>query len=214
MRFQVVAALVAGAGLALPAAAAANPPLYHGQLKIDFRYTSGGALQPGGAADIEQTAHLVLTVKKSRVVHMHGVVGFDYKWEYNLCPTFVVETDGGGTVDGGPDFGNAQLIQPVWRSKTRYGTIQPAIPSTTKVTTQSTTETQSCTSTSTTDRATFELMYVPIITGVAPRNAKTLTGSLVKNLQGTDGCHPFYPLPPPPPVGVSCTWNMHWTFTR
>jgi hypothetical protein len=57
-----------------------------------------GAISPGSPADIEQTAHLVFTVKNSRIVHMHGVVGFDWKEVFSGCANFTAETIGGGTV--------------------------------------------------------------------------------------------------------------------
>src|SRR5690349_13665336 len=101
MRLLSTAGLLAAAALVLAAAGAgAGSGPYHGSIRIDYRYTSsGGPLTPGGTPNIEQTAHLTLTVKHNRITHLHGVVGFDYRQYYQLCPTFLVETTGGGTVD-------------------------------------------------------------------------------------------------------------------
>jgi hypothetical protein len=199
----VIAALVAAGS-----AAAA----YHGVLHVDYRYTSGGALSPGSPADIEQTAHLDFTVKNGHIVHMHGVVGFDWKEIFSGCPNFTAETIGGGTVDAGTPFSPPEFT-PHWTSKGRYVTAEPgAFPA--PVTSKSTTPANDCSTLSTTDHATFQLRYLTAVHGNAPRNAKHVAGSLVRNLQGFDNCHPFDPLPPPPPDGVSCTWKYKWSLTR
>ena len=207
--------LLAAAALLVPAAgsgAGAGP--YHGSIRIDFRYTSGGNLTPGSAADVEQTAHITLTVTHNQISHLHGVVGLDYKWLYDICPTFVVRTTGGGTVDGKGDFGGIdQFLDWNWRPKGRYTAPAPPVPETAHVTRQSTTPDQSCNSVSQTDRPTFELRYVPRLSGFT-KTSKRVVGSLTRNYQGFDACHPFGPGPPPPPVNVSCSWRLRWTFVR
>jgi hypothetical protein len=64
-----------------------------------------------------------------------------------------------------------------------------------------------------TDRPTFELNYVPALSG-SLRTPQKLAGTLTQTYQGTIACHPFGPLPPPAYVGVSCTWRLRWTLTR
>src|SRR5438105_8705871 len=97
MNLEKIAAFVAVTALVAPAAGAgAGSGPYQGTIRIDYRYTSGGNITPGSAPDVEQTAHITLTVKGNRITHLHGVVDFDYKQYYELCPAFVVETIGGG----------------------------------------------------------------------------------------------------------------------
>jgi hypothetical protein len=213
-RAQLLAAAVVVTALTAAQADATPRALsYHGSIRIDYRYTSGGALTPGSAPDVEQTAHLTLTVKGNRITHLHGVVGFDYKQYYELCPSFLVETTGGGTVDAKPDLGGSYAFLDFnWHPKGRYVTPEPAVPPA-KVTSQTTKPDQSCASVSETDRATFELGYVPILSGHT-RTPKRVVGSLTRNHQGSSACHPFSPLPPPPPEGVSCTWRLRWTLVR
>jgi len=87
MSISKAAVLVAVAALVAPAGgAAAGSGPYHGSIRIDYRYTSGGNITPGSAPDVEQTAHITLTVKGNRITHLHGVVGFDYKQYYELLP--------------------------------------------------------------------------------------------------------------------------------
>jgi hypothetical protein len=215
MRISIVGVLVGVAVLIAPGsgvAAGAGP--YHGTIRIDYRYTSGGNITPGSTPDVEQTAHLRLTVIHNRITHLHGVVGFDYKQYYELCPTFLVETTGGGTVDGRGDFGGSQaFLDWNWTPKGRYVTPEPTVPETTTVTRQTTKPDQNCNSVSETDRPTFQLRYVPRLSGYT-KTPKRVVGSLTRNYQGTDACHPFGPGPPPPPEGVSCSWRLHWTFVR
>jgi len=214
MSISKAAVLVAVAALVAPAGgAAAGSGPYHGSIRIDYRYTSGGNITPGSAPDVEQTAHITLTVKGNRITHLHGVVGFDYKQYYELCPNFVVETTGGGTVDAKPDLGGSYaFLDWNWKPKGRYVTPEPAVPPA-KVTSQTTKPDQNCNSVSQTDRATFELGYVPRLSGYT-KTSKRVVGSLTRNYQGFDACHPFYPLPPPPPEGVSCSWRLRWTLVR
>jgi hypothetical protein len=211
MKRIVVIVVIAAAALAAITSAAASG--YHGRLLVDYRYTSGGAISPGSPADIEQTAHLVFTVKNSRIVHMHGVVGFDWKEVFSGCPNFTAETIGGGTVDASPQFGIDPEFYPRWTGKGRYVTPEPSAPPA-GVTSKSTTPANDCSTESRTDQATFQLRYMTAVRGKAPINAKRVTGSLVRNLSGFDDCHPFDPLPPPPPAGVSCTWRYRWSLSR
>jgi hypothetical protein len=157
-RPSLLAAAVVVAALAAVQADAAPATLsYHGSIRIDYRYTSGGALTPGSAPDIEQTAHLTLTVNGNRITHLHGVVGFDYKQYYQLCPNVLVEATGGGTVDAKPDLGGSYaVLDSNWHPKGRYVTPEPAVPPA-KVTSHTVKPDQSCNSVSQTDRATFQL---------------------------------------------------------
>jgi hypothetical protein len=208
--YRILSVMATAAAFATAAGTAAAG--YHGVLHVDYRYTSGGALAPSSAADIEQTAHLVFTVKNGHVVHMHGVVGFDWKEIFSGCPNFTAETIGGGTVDAGTQFAPPEFA-PRWTSKGRYVTAEPgAFPA--SVTSQSTTPDNGCATLSKSDRATYQLRNLTAVHGHAPRKAKHVVGSLVRNLQGFDDCHPFDPQPPPPPVGVSCTWRYSWNLTR
>jgi hypothetical protein len=213
MRLAIVTALTAVAAAAAAGTAAAG---YHGQIHIDYRYTSGGGgLRPGGPADIEQTAHLVLTVANGRIRHLHGVVGFDYKWINTGCPNFTVETIGGGTVDDQPVGDGFAFIDDWNWTPPRHGhyvTPAPAVPQA-PVTSKTTSPANDCSTLHQTDRATFEIGYVPALVGTT-KTSKRIVGSLTRNYQGFDACHPFSPLPPPPPVGVSCTWRLRWTLTR
>jgi len=215
VRIPVLGALLATVALTAPGSGlATGSGLYHGTIRIDFRYTSGGDITPGSAADVEQTAHITLTVKHNQITHLHGVVGLDYKWKYDICPNFVVETTGGGTVDGTGDFGAADpFLDPRWKPKGHYSMPAPPVPETAHVTRQSTTPDQSCNSVSQTDRPEFQLRYVPRLSGVT-KTSKRVVGSITRNYQGFDACHPFGPGPPPPPVGVSCSWRVRWTLVR
>lgn len=212
----IVASLVAAIVFVATAAVAAAGG-YHGTLTIDYRYTSGGDITPGGPADVEQTAHLTLTVRNDRIVHMHGVVGLDYKARYDLCPDFVVHTSGGGTVDAKPDLGGSYAflptVPPNWPPKGRYVTPEPAAPPA-PVTTVTTHPAQDCTSLTDTTKATFQVGYIPALTGAVPAHATRLVGSLTRHAVGVGKCHPFNPLPPPPPVGVSCLWRERWSLLR
>src|SRR5438105_12240084 len=167
MNLEKIAAFVAVTALVAPAAgAAAGSGPYHGTIRIDYRYTSGGNITPGSAADVEQTAHITLTVTHNQITHLHGVVGLDYKWKYDICPNFVVETTGGGTVDGTGDYGGIdQFLDWNWSPKGHYAASAPPVPETAHVTRQSVTPDQNCNSVSQTDRPTFELRYVPRLSG-------------------------------------------------
>ena len=202
--------LVVCVGATAVCAGAATDATYHGSIRIDFRYTSGGNLSPGSAPDIEQTAHLTLTVKGNRITHLHGVIGFDYKQYYELCPSFLVETTGGGTVDAVPDLGGSYAFLDFnWHPKGRYKTPEPAVAPAT-VTSHSVHPAQDCSDLSQTDQATFKLGYVPALVGKT-KTSNRIVGNLTRNYQGFDACHPFSPLPPPPPEGVSCSWRLRWT---
>jgi hypothetical protein len=215
VRIPGLGALLAAVALTAPGSGvAAGSGPYHGTIRIDFRYTSGGNITPGSAADVEQTAHITLTVKHNQITHLHGVVGLDYKWKYDICPNFTVETTGGGTVDGAGDYGGVdQYLDWNWKPKGHYTMPAPSVPETAHVTRQSTTPDQSCNSVSQTDRPTFGLGYVPRLSGYT-KTSKRVVGSLTRNYQGFDACHPFGPGPPPPPVGVSCSWHVRWTLVR
>lgn len=213
MRLPIVTAL---ATIVVCAAAGTAAAGYRGQIHIDYRYTSGGNITPGSPADVEQTAHLMLAVSNGRIVHMHGVVGLDYKWINTGCPNFAVETIGGGTVDAKPGGDGIAFIDD-WNwsppKKGRYVIPAPALPSNGLVTVAKTTPDNDCNTIRQTDRETFELAYVPKLPG-ALQTPKHLIGSLTHTYQGTDACHPFGPTPPPPFVGVSCTWKLRWSLTR
>jgi hypothetical protein len=215
MNVSKLASLVAVAALLLTAnAGAAGTGPYHGTIRIDYRYTSGGNITPGSAADVEQTAHIALTVTHNQITHLHGVVGLDYKWRNTGCPNFTVETTGGGTVDGRGDFGGInQFLDWNWRPKGHYAIPAPSVPETAHVTRQSTTPDQNCNALSQTDRPTFELRYVPRLSGYT-KTPKRIVGSITRKYEGFDACHPFGPGPPPPPVGVSCSWRVRWTLIR
>ena len=211
--------LIMAAAVALAAAPIAAAAGYHGTVAIDYRYTSGGPVTPGSPADIEQTAHLTLTVRNNRIVHMHGVVGLDYKWIDTGCPSFTIETTGGGTVDAKPDLGGSYAFLPVvpaaWPARGRYVTPEPAAPPA-PVTVVTTQPTSNCTdSSSDTTKGTFQIGYIPVLTAkAAVAHPKRLTGKLTRHNVGVNACHPFSPLPPPPPVGVSCLWRVRWALTR
>lgn len=210
-----LAILSTAAALALAAAGTAAASGYHGLVHVDYRYTSGaGALTPGGAADVEQTAHLDLTVVNGRIVRLHGVVGFDWKERFSGCPDFTVETTGGGTVAAKPTGGEAFMDDWNWTPPRHghYVTPEPAVPPA-HVTSMTTSAANDCSTLHQTDKATFEIGYVPPLSG-SLRTPTRLVGSLTRTYQGYDACHPFSPLPPPPPVSVSCTWKLRWTLTR
>ena len=214
MRIAIAASLAIGALLAPSTGVAAGSGPYHGTIRIDYRYTSGGNITPGSAADVEQTAHITLTVKHNQITHLHGVVGLDYKWINTGCPNFTAETTGGGTVDGPGDFGGIdQYLDWNWSPKGHYTMPAPPVPETAHVTRQSTTPDQNCNSVSQTDRPTFELRYAPQLSGFT-KTRKRIVGGITRNYQGHDACHPFGPGPPPPPVGVSCSWRVRWTLSR
>ena len=213
MRLALAGALNAvAASLAAGAAAAAG---YHGQVQIDYRYTSGSALMPGSPADIQQTAHLVLTVANGRIRHLHGVVDFDYKWINTGCPDFTVETNGGGTVNvqavgDGIAFVDSWNYSPPRHG--RYVTPAPAVPNA-PVTSKTTTPDNYCNAIRKTDRPSFDLFYVPMLSGHVTTPQK-IVGSLIHTYRGNSDCHPFSPTPPPTYVDVSCTWRLRWTLTR
>lgn len=212
---RLAIALTVTAIAASTAAGTAAASGYRGQIHVDYRYTSGGALTPGSAADVEQTAHLTLSVANGRIRHLHGVVGFDWKELFSGCPNFTVETIGGGTVDAKPAGDGIAFIDDWNWSPPRHGrytTPEPAIPPA-PVTSKTTSAANDCSTLHQTDTATFQLGYVPVLSGKT-QTAKHITGSLTRTYQGDSACHPFSPLPPMPPVGVSCTWKLRWTFTR
>jgi len=204
------------AALAASAAAGAAAAAYRGQIHIDYRYTSGGNITPGSPADVEQTAHLLLTVSNGRIVHLHGVVGLDYKWINTGCPNFTVETIGGGTVDAKP-VGDGIAFVDDWNwTPPKHGhyvvTPEAAVPNA-PVTVKTTSPDNGCNTIRQTTRANFELGYVPLLSGTL-RTPQRIAGSLTRTYQGYNACHSFQPLPPPPPVGVSCTWKLRWTLVR
>lgn len=213
MRLALVTSLVAIAASVAAGTAAASG--YHGQVHIDYRYTSGGDITPGSPADIEQTAHLVLTVANGRIRRLHGVVGLDYKWINTGCPNFTVETIGGGTVDAQP-VGDGIAFLDNWNwTPPRHGhyvTPAPSIP-TAPVTSKTTSPDNDCNAIDQTDRPTFELNYVPALSGFLQTPQK-IVGSFTHTYQGNDACHPFGPTPPPTYVGVSCTWKLRWSLAR
>jgi hypothetical protein len=212
MRVAIVTLLAAIAASVGAGAAAAE---YHGQVHIDYRYTSGGNTTPGSPADVEQTAHLTLTVSRGRIVRMHGVVGLDYKWINTGCPNFTVETIGGGSVDAKPVgdgfafIDNGRWVAP---SHGHYVLPEPAVPSA-PVTVMTTVPDNDCNTIRQTSRQTFGIAYVPEMPGTL-QTPKRVVGTVTRTYQGYDDCHAFGPGPPPPPVGVSCTWKLRWSLSR
>jgi hypothetical protein len=213
MRLAIAFLVAALAAFAAAGTAAAG---YRGQIHIDYRYTSGGNITPGSPADVEQTAHLMLTVSNGRIVHLHGVVGLDYKWINTGCPNFTVETIGGGTVDAKP-VGDGIAFIDDWNltppKRGHYVIPSPSVPGTALVTVKTTSPDNDCNTIRQTTRDTFGIAYVPKLTG-SLQTPKHIAGSLTHTYQGYDACHAFGPGPPPPPVGVSCTWKLRWAFTR
>lgn len=208
----VATAAVIAAAVAVGTAAAAG---YHGQIHIDYRYTSGGTISPGAPPNVEQTAHLTLTVSNGRIVHMHGVVGLDYKWRNTGCPNFTVESVGGGTVDAKPTGDGIAFIDDWNWHPPRHGHYvipAPAVPNTAPVTVMTTTPDNSCNTLHETKRETFALAYVPALPGTL-RTPRHIAGRLTRTHHGSS-CHPFGPTPPPPAVGVSCAWKLRWNLRR
>jgi hypothetical protein len=210
--FALAAASLAACVTASTAAASG----YRGQIHIDYRYTSGDNITPGSPADVEQTAHLALTVSNGRIVRLHGIVGLDYKWINSGCPNFTVETIGGGTVDAKPVGDGIAFIDDWNWSPPRHGHYlipSPSVPNTALVTVMRTTPDNNCSTIHQTSRETFGIAYVPALPGIV-QTPKHLLGSVARTYQGYDDCHAFGPGPPPPPVGVSCPWPLRWSFTR
>lgn len=213
MRHALVAAIAVFAACAAAGTAAAAG--YRGQIHIDYRYTSGGAIPPGAPADVEQTAHVTLSVSNGRIVHLHGVVGLDYKWRNTGCPNFTVETIGGGTVDAQPVGDGLAYIDDWNWTPPRHGHYvlpAPAVPDNGLITVMKTSPDNDCNTIRTTDRETFWLGYVPALPGYL-RTPKRIVGSLTRTYEG-NACHAAGPTPPPPAVGVSCTWRLRWTLVR
>jgi len=212
-RTLTIACVAAAFAVATGTAAAAG---YHGQIHIDYRFTSGGGVAPGSPTDVEQTAHLTMTVSNGRIVHLHGVVGLDYKWINTGCPNFTVETIGGGTVDAKPGGDGIAFIDD-WNysppKKGHYVIPAPSIPDNGLVTVKKTSPDNDCNTISQTDREPFVLAYVPKLTGTL-QTPKRIVGSLTHAAQGLSGCHAFGPTPPPPWVGVSCLWRIKWTLSH
>jgi hypothetical protein len=215
MRLVTAILTVVTAITAFAASGSAAATGYRGQIHIDYRYTSGGDITPGSPADVEQTAHLTLTVSNGRIVHMHGVVGLDYKWRNTGCPSFTVESIGGGTVDAKP-VGNGIAFIDSWNwtppRKGRYVIPAPSVPNTAPVTVKTTSPANDCSAIQETKRETFWLAYVPALPGHL-QTPNHLVGTLTRAYHATD-CHAFGPTPPPPAVGVSCSWKLRWSLTR
>lgn len=197
---------------ALAAAGTATAAGYHGSLRVTFHYVSGASLAPSSPADVDETAHILFTVKNGEVVHMHALVDFGWKEIFSGCPNFTVQTSGGGIVDAGTTFAPPSF-SPSWTSNSRYVTGAPASfpgPMTEKIITPD----DNCNSVTRIDHPMFDLRYFTGVHGNAPRNAKHVAGSFARTLQGFDNCHPFDPTPPPPPVNVRCSWRYSWSLTR
>lgn len=208
-----VTVLVMATGAAAGTATASG---YRGLIHVDYRYTSGGAIPPGAPADVEQTAHLLLTVSNGRIVHLHGVIGLDYKWRNTGCPDFTVETIGGGTVDFKPVGDGIAFIDDWNWSPPRHGHYvipSPSVPEGALVTLMTTSPANDCSTIHQTSRETFGLGYVPALPGIL-ETPKRIAGSVTRTYQGYDACHAFGPGPPPPPVGVSCSWKLRWSLRR
>ena len=209
----LVTSAAISSALAAGMAAAAG---YRGQISIDYRYTSGGKIAPGSPAEVGQTARLMLTVSNGRIVHLHGVVGLDYKWINTGCPNFTVETIARGAVDTKPTGDGIAFIDDWNWSPGRHGRYvmpAPAVPNTALVTVTKMSPDNDCNTIRQTDRETFSIAYLPKLTG-SLQTPRRIVGSLIRTYRGPNACHAFGPTPPPPPVGVSCSWKLHWILTR